>query len=1141
MANKSLYALLVAVDAYPVGVPALNGCVNDMHAFRDYLSRQCDKDSFEFKPLVFENKAATRANVIQGFQHFQNATKEDVCVLYFSGHGTRIMTNDFWEAFDGKNESILCWDSRLNGASNDLADKELSCLIYEATKGKQGMHFLVVMDCCHSGSNTRNDESVIGIRQAGTAPNARPIQSYYGFSQNLYISDGHGQYSAPKGPHIQIGACRNYQTAKEIAFAGKIRGAFTFGLIEALETAKDKMSYANLEARVGQKMENRVPNQRPQVDANGIAAAETFLGGAVAPKKRFFVAWSAADSSWELNAGDYHGISKDEFPSSVKLADGSATFSIDEIYPDHTLVSWQNAAFEPDKQQLYDVIVQQGGAAKRLVGLVDCDESGAKALLDFFGAAHTTYIKLADEPDKADFQVHAQNDTFWLTQPGNAQPIFLPVKSGYNQASSIDFWKKTDDVLQWFHVKKLENLLSSITDHDLVLELYRKERQEQWWTVTPEQMDKIADWKQPSQFAYLPDVKGKAVPSSFALRVFNNGTQALFVSALYLDGRFGITNRYLPIARLEPQKEAWLTLRQGTISTRSIGLGIDDPHFEAGLTELMDYVKIIASTAEFDTTGFEQDSLEILGTRKAMRSVLNIPGIQKPDWTTRLVPLHIVRPKDGVNLDAGKTVTVDGVLKITAPAGFSAQVSLSNGSDSTRDADDMPPPIMIEGVEPFELTQGFNRSIGLSVVALNDIAGLMAVSEENPLEIGLTEHTQLGENEVVMPFTYDKETAAWYPAGLPGDAVQPVRVTSLPHVEESAEGAHGERGLGKGLKLFLYKITVGKPVFGIIAKKIIGKQELYSLGDIQVPDVDQDIVVNRDLPTIKAKAEKAKRILLFVHGFVGSSHDHIKFVRRLNRQVGEHNQFLSDYYDLVLTFDYDSLGTPINEIAVQLSQKLADAGISPETMEGKTLHVIGHSMGGLVSRWWIEKEGGKDIVDQFIVAGTPHNGAKITKAYEFAMMALTKAVNFVPVPEVVKDITGWLARHSGISKIDDNLKRQEENSAFLKTMADLPDPGIPYTVLSGDTDKINPEDQKKQVPVFRRLLKRLGYTLADNLVMHEPNDFVVTVESSRHLPTGRQSVTFTEPVGCDHFAYFREKAGLQVLGPVLWALQEEQA
>ena len=206
MAKKKLYALLVGIDKYPPGVRSLKGCVNDMNAFKDYLLRQCSTAEYDPKISILSNEKAKRQDLIAAFDHFSKAKNGDICVFYFIGHGSRILSSDFWEAFDGKNEAIVCHDAC-------VVDKELSCLIYEATKGKS-LHFLTVMDCCYSGGNSRDDAEAVNRL---SRPNRYPvsIEEYHGYKEGWYFRDANVTYTAPKGKHLHFAACRNHQTDKE--------------------------------------------------------------------------------------------------------------------------------------------------------------------------------------------------------------------------------------------------------------------------------------------------------------------------------------------------------------------------------------------------------------------------------------------------------------------------------------------------------------------------------------------------------------------------------------------------------------------------------------------------------------------------------------------------------------------------------------------------------------------------------------------------------------------------------------------------------------------------------------------------------------------------------------------------------------
>ena len=48
---------------------------------------------------------------------------------------------------------------------------------------------------------------------------------------------------------------------------------------------------------------------------------------------------------------------------------------------------------------------------------------------------------------------------------------------------------------------------------------------------------------------------------------------------------------------------------------------------------------------------------------------------------------------------------------------------------------------------------------------------------------------------------------------------------------------------------------------------------------------------------------------------------------------------------------------------------------------------MGHSMGGIAARWYIEKEGGRDFVSRLFLMASPWNGAP--KAMHSIFMGLT--------------------------------------------------------------------------------------------------------------------------------------------------------
>ena len=69
--------------------------------------------------------------------------------------------------------------------------------------------------------------------------------------------------------------------------------------------------------------------------------------------------------------------------------------------------------------------------------------------------------------------------------------------------------------------------------------------------------------------------------------------------------------------------------------------------------------------------------------------------------------------------------------------------------------------------------------------------------------------------------------------------------------------------------------------------------------------------------------------------------------------------------------NYNPIGSSIPELAERFAdyvddvRKVADAG---------RVHVVGHSLGGIIARWYVEELGGHKAVDTCVTIGAPHHG-----------------------------------------------------------------------------------------------------------------------------------------------------------------------
>ena len=155
----ALYALLVAINAYPPPVDSLDGCINDADSVEAMLRARFDEESLHL--LRIQDSAATRQAVIDGFRsHLGQAKECDLALFFFAGHGSRVPTGGHFSTVEpsGLNSSIVCYDSRLpNGL--DLVDKDMAALISEVTAN--GAHLTTIFDRSYFGYFIPRSSSVL--------------------------------------------------------------------------------------------------------------------------------------------------------------------------------------------------------------------------------------------------------------------------------------------------------------------------------------------------------------------------------------------------------------------------------------------------------------------------------------------------------------------------------------------------------------------------------------------------------------------------------------------------------------------------------------------------------------------------------------------------------------------------------------------------------------------------------------------------------------------------------------------------------------------------------------------------------------------------------------------------------------------
>lgn len=219
-----------------------------------------------------------------------------------------------------------------------------------------------------------------------------------------------------------------------------------------------------------------------------------------------------------------------------------------------------------------------------------------------------------------------------------------------------------------------------------------------------------------------------------------------------------------------------------------------------------------------------------------------------------------------------------------------------------------------------------------------------------------------------------------------------------------------------------------------------------------------------------------------------------------------------------------------------LKARLEQAGLGAG--HGKTLHVVAHSMGGLVSRWFIEREGGNTIVQQLFMVGTPNAGSPWPTIQDWATAAIALGLNGLTTVAWPAKVLGGLV--AATEKMDVALDEMNPGSDLLAGLAADSDPGIPYTVVAGNTSVIAavlaPEGTEKKSRIARVFsclrLRPWLHKVASLAFFGQPNDVAVSVESISSLPKKIGRVTVRE-VTCDHMSYFTTEAGLRALADAI--------
>jgi hypothetical protein len=172
---------------------------------------------------------------------------------------------------DGRDE-ILCpadldWDDPLR---DDWLRATLDTV-------RAGVHLTVIMDCCHSGTNTRQvlpPDAPVKQRYLPSPSTLKAVESGRRAPRKVVTELRASPRAARKArdivraelPEVLITGCRDTQTSADAFINGRFNGALTFSLVQAMRKGRGRLTYRQLHDHAAAELKKRKFEQVPQLE-----------------------------------------------------------------------------------------------------------------------------------------------------------------------------------------------------------------------------------------------------------------------------------------------------------------------------------------------------------------------------------------------------------------------------------------------------------------------------------------------------------------------------------------------------------------------------------------------------------------------------------------------------------------------------------------------------------------------------------------------------------------------------------------------------------------------------------------------------------------------------------------------------------
>lgn len=257
-------ALIVGINKYAQPGNDLRGCINDT-----VLISQVLQNAYGFSKddiVTITDSQATRDNILRAIKEHlvDKSGPDDTAIFYYSGHGYYIGTPD-----QSGYDEILCPHDMSVKNKIYITHNELDKLLESSRAG----HFLVTLDCCHSGSKTKEwGEYEYSKERFFQNPDVPSEPRVEGKAFGEFCDPERKQKGASNW--VILAACKSDETAKEdqIDLGGQQYhcGALTRALFMSINknASSGDFTYEKMFDEVNREVTGRKQKQHPQLEGS---------------------------------------------------------------------------------------------------------------------------------------------------------------------------------------------------------------------------------------------------------------------------------------------------------------------------------------------------------------------------------------------------------------------------------------------------------------------------------------------------------------------------------------------------------------------------------------------------------------------------------------------------------------------------------------------------------------------------------------------------------------------------------------------------------------------------------------------------------------------------------------------------------